>query len=117
MWRYYLRLWIWCNLWMIIWLFALPFKKKGQENCLTYALQRLATEEGYLVIRWARSAKYPLLVWPHFLFLAAKDHHQVQHLVPEKDQKTKTKIPVIWFDGKVRIGDPEEEFIDSEDNK
>lgn len=105
---YFLRLAFWCIFWLLAWPIAALFKKKDEENCLTYALKRLEQEEGYLVIRWARSAKYPSLVWPHFLFLALEDNDKVQHLVPTKPTD-KTSVPTIWFTGQVRVGDPEDD--------
>jgi hypothetical protein len=107
----YLRLAIWTIIWVVGWPLTLPFRKKGEHNCLTWALRQMEKKDGYLVIRWCRSAKYDWLRWPHFLFLQAKHHEDLIHLVPKKNEHEKKTIPSPWFDGYIKIGDnPEDEW-------
>lgn len=107
----YLRLAIWTVIWVVGWPLTLPFRKKGEHNCLTWALRQMEKKEGYLVIRWCRSAKYEWLKWPHFLYLQAEHHEDLIHLVPKKNEHSKKTIPSPWFDGYIKIGDdPKDEF-------
>jgi hypothetical protein len=70
-------------------------------------------EDGYLVIRWCRSAKYEWLKWPHFLFLPASQHENLVHLVPKENEHTLKTIPSPWFEGRIKTGDP---FEDTDEN-
>jgi len=62
--------------------------------------------DGYIVIRWSRSNKYPWLRWPHFLFIEPHHHDKMVHLLPkDATQIEKHLIPAIWFDGEITNGD------------
>lgn len=105
----YVRLVIWSVGWLIAWPLTLPFRKPMQHNCLTWALRQIEKNDGYLVIRWCRSAKYRFLIWPHFLYLPIDKDQDLIHLVPKTNEHTLKTIPSPWFDGRIKNGDPIEE--------
>jgi len=104
---YYVKLTCWSVLWLIIWPLSLPFRSKERNhNCLTWAIEQIERNDGYLVIRWCRSSKLPWLKWPHFMYLPIQDQDKVIHFVPEKDEHVKKWYPRPWFKGYIKIGDP-----------
>lgn len=101
------------TLWIIFWFFTWPvlklFQKKGQQNCVTWALDEWKRKDGYLVIRWCRSSKYQWFRWPHLLFLDQEHHEKLRHFLPQDTSKLKKRlIPDMWFDGKEKQGDDPE---------
>lgn len=104
---YFFRLLFWGNIWFLIWLFALPWKK-AQENCLTWALKKWTTEGGYLVIRWSRSNRISWFAWPHFFWLSEKHQDGLRHVVPRDNPNGPRYTPRPWFDPLEVEGDPEE---------
>lgn len=105
----YWRLVVWSQIWFWIWLFTQAIKPKCKENCLTWALKKWASDDYYLVIRWCRSSRFRHLRWPHFLLLPAKHHKYLIHFVPKEKVDEKTYLPSLWFDGKLKRGDPPED--------
>jgi len=106
-WNYF-RLAVWGNIWLILWVLSLPFRRQ-RDNCLTWALKKQEEEGGYIVIRWARTNK----VWdwakhPHFGWLPEDFHVGTQHYVPHELISNENLIPSLWFDGKVKQGDGNE---------
>jgi hypothetical protein len=99
-----LKLLFWGLLWIVIGTITSPFKKKGHENCLTWAMKKWEQEDGYLVIRWCRSSNHNFK-WPHFLWLPLDKHQDLQHVVPSIDNPQKKSIPEPWFDPKHLQGD------------
>jgi len=105
----YLRLAFWTIFWLVVWPLVLPFKKRGQHNCVTWAMDEWDKDDGYIVIRWCRSSKFRWLRWPHFLYLDKENNEQLRHLLPTDDSKlTKRVVPDMWFTGKERVGDPQD---------
>lgn len=103
--RAYYRLVLWSIFWALVWPFALLTRKK-RDNCLTWAMKRWEENpEGYLVIRWSRSAIFSWLRWPHFLFIEAEDE-RMHHLMPKNaNDVDKHVVPAVWFEGEVTEGD------------
>ena len=102
-----LRLALWTIFWLLLWPPMQFFRKKGQHNCVTWAINEWDTKEGYIVIRWCRSSKFKWLRWPHFLFLDQEHFKHVRHFVPNNRAKVKNEIvPALWFDGHEKQGDP-----------
>ena len=106
----YWKLVVWSQIWYWIWLFGQYVKPKCKENCLTWALKKWKTGDYYLVIRWARSSKSSFFPHPHFLLLPKQYHRNLIHFVPKVKTDEKRYFPKIWFDGRVKRGDPEEEI-------
>ncbi len=108
MWSYF-KIMMWACIWWWIWLFTFPWRK-GRDNCLTWAQHKHVQEGGYLTIRWSRNNK-GWLHWPHFGWLAEKYHPLIEHYVP-KEGEVEKYVPDMWFDGKVKFGDREDEDKD-----
>ena len=107
MWNYF-RLACWANIWLILWLFSLPFRK-GRDNCLTWAMRKQREEGGYVIVRWARTDKVlDFLKHPHFGWLPDDFHVCTQHYVPDEYVPNEGIIPAVWFDGQVKQGDGDE---------
>lgn len=88
----------WFFIWILIWTVTIFFRKKHQENCLTWATKNWDEKGGYLVIRWCRSIKYPNIRWPHFLWLPADKHHDLEHIIPNTFDKLSGDMLTPWFD-------------------
>ncbi len=96
----------WFLLWILIWLVSVPFKKKGQVNCFTWAIDKWDNDGGYLVIRWCRSSKLSWFKWPHFLWLPEDKHQELLHVVPANQTRLSTKyVPDPWFTPEVLKSD------------
>ena len=105
----YIRLALWTIFWLLVWPPLQLFRKKGQHNCVTWAINEWDTKEGYLVIRWCRSSRYKWLRWPHLLFLDQEQQEHLRHFLPDDTSKVdKQVIPDMWFDGTEKIGDSPE---------
>lgn len=108
--RSLIRLVFWGLLWIPAWfitnLIRHLTKKPRLDNCLTWAVRKWESDGGYLVIRWARSAKYRWMRWPHFLWLPEDKHQDVKHFLPKVDDQHMKLIPNAWFEGKIQTGDP-----------
>lgn len=104
--RAYYRLVLWSIFWAFIWPIAMLFQTKGRENCVTWAMRQWERNpDGYVIIRWSRSNKYPWLRWPHFLFMEAEGEPFVHLLPKDANEIDKHFIPAVWFDGEVTEGD------------
>lgn len=105
MWSY-AKFVFWVLIWIPVWCVTVPFRG-NKDNCANYAVTKWDKEGGYLVIRWCRSNKVKWVQWPHFLWLDAKYHRRLEHIIP-KDQKHMDKhtIPSPWFEPRVVHGDP-----------
>ena len=100
------KLIFWFTMWIPTYAITVWFKKKGQENCMTWAVDKFENEGGYLVVRWCRSARHDWLRWPHFLYLPADQHHVLQHVIPVDCSRLEKKhIPEPWFDPQRVQGD------------
>ncbi len=105
------KLLLWGFFWFWAWAITLPFKKKHEDNCLTYALKKWddqGGDNGYLVIRWCRSNKVRWIRWPHFLWLDSSFDRVLEHYVPKEEEDTERTIPKPWFDGRVVYNDPQD---------
>jgi len=104
----FIRLALWILFWSIVWPIMQLFRKKGQHNCVTWALNEWEEkEDGYIVIRWCRSSRFKWLRWPHLLFLDQENNDKLRHFLPNDSSKIDKKvIPDIWFDGTEATGDP-----------
>lgn len=107
-----LRLLFWGGLWIFAWavtnIIKKITKKPRLDNCLTWGIRRWEEEGGYLVIRWARSAKHSWMRWPHFLWLPADKHHDLKHFIPRVEDQHMKFLPDMWFEGRVKTGDEED---------
>lgn len=102
------KLIFWFVLWIPTYYITVWFKKKGQENCMTWAVSQWDKEGGYLVVRWCRSARHSWFRWPHFLWLPADKHQDLEHVIPVNcDHLEKKHIPNPWFDPQHIRGDEE----------
>lgn len=105
-----LRLIFWGGLWLIAWAFTTVLRKITKrprlDNCLTWALRRWDEDDGYLVIRWCRSARFRWMKWPHFLWLPVNADSELRHLMPRDDDNELHVLPAPWFEGKIVKGDP-----------
>ena len=108
----YWKLVVWSQIWYWIWLLGQYIKPEGKENCLTWALNHW-DDDHYLVLRWARSSKSKRFPHPHFLLLPKKHHHLLIHYVPKEKTEEKRYFPKIWFDGRIKRGDPEDEVVEN----
>ena len=106
----YWRLVVWSQVWFWIWLFGQWIKPKCKENCLTWALKRWTSGDYYLVIRWCRSSRFRVFAWPHFLLLPKRYHRCLIHFVPKEKMSEDRYLPQLWFEGRVKRGDPEDEI-------
>lgn len=107
----YYRLVAWSVIWAVIWPVFYLFKKKDQVNCLTWAIKKWhENPEGYLVIRWSRSNRHPIMKWPHFLYLEPDNHHQLTHVVPQDRDDLEHLLPAVWFDAEQLIGDHKDQL-------
>ena len=105
-------------IWGIFWAITGPIvafarrcgKKPRRDNCLTWAVRRWDQEGGYIVLRWSRGNKYKWLRWVHFLWLPADKHQDLVHFIPKVDDQYFKALPEMYFDGKVRKGDNEDEI-------
>lgn len=107
MWSYF-KITIWAVLWLLIWIFIAPFRKK-RDNCLTWAMKKYDNEGGYLVIRWCRTNRVRWIKWPHFLWMDAKHHDKLEHCIPTKNEHSEKTFPNPWFDSYIKKGDKEED--------
>lgn len=107
MWSYF-KITVWAVLWLIIWIFIAPFRKK-RDNCLTWAMRKYDEEGGYLVIRWCRTNRFRWIKWPHFLWLPASEHKKLEHCIPKENEHTEKTIPCPWFESYIKKGDADEE--------
>lgn len=105
----YWRLVVWSQIWFWIWFLGQKLKPRCKENCLTWALKKWSSGDYYLVIRWARTAKFKAFPWPHFLLLPKKHHRYLIHYVPKEKIPEKRYLPMLWFDGRIKRGDPEDQ--------
>jgi hypothetical protein len=96
---------IFLPIWSLVWLVRSVQKAPLPHNCVTWAATTWDTQGGYLVIRWTRVAKWSLLKWPHFLWLPADSHGDLQHFVPLKAPHEHF-TPPMFFDGSIHTGDP-----------
>ncbi len=106
MWSY-IKVVLWQIAFAPVWLLTVWFKK-DKTNCLEWALDKWDTEGGYLVVRWCRHNKYPMIRWPHFLWLPDEHGVHLQHLVPSRKKNKKRRLPQPWFHGVVMRGDNED---------
>ena len=91
--------------WPIITFYRFCRKKPRVDNCVTWAVREWDKKpESYLVIRWCRSSRTHLK-WPHFMWMDAKHHNQVEHFLPDVDQQDTKFIPDLFFHGHVVSGD------------
>jgi hypothetical protein len=108
--RAFFRLLMWGIVWTPVWLVVIIYRalknKPTIDNCLSWALRQWQQEGGYLVIRWSRSAKFKVIRWPHFAWLPDHQHDVIQHYVPVHDDHMTHALPLPWFEGYVRQGDP-----------
>lgn len=103
---FYFRLAFWTLFWSLLWPIMQIFRKKGQHNCITWAINEWEQKDGYIVIRWCRSSKYSWLRWPHFLFLDQEHHENLRHFLPDDTSDLDKKlIPDMWFHGTEKSGD------------
>ena len=82
-----------------------PFKKKNEDNCLNWALDKWDDEGGYLVFRWCRHNKFPWIKWPHFMWLPKEHHIHLIHIVPIEKEGETHPFPSPWFDYEELHGD------------
>ena len=100
----FIKLVLWGVAWCFVWMFIAPFRR-GRTNCLRWAINKFASDGGYLVVRWCRSNKSGFIVWPHLLWLSAEDGKHLHHAVPDKDELKKHLFPSPWFTPKIKHGD------------
>lgn len=105
----FIRLALWILFWSIVWPIMQLFRKNGQHNCVTWALNEWEdNKDGYIVIiRWCRSSKFKWLRWPHLLFLDQENNDKLRHFLPDSSKNDKKIVPDIWFDGTEKVGDPD----------
>lgn len=107
-----LRLIFWGALWLMAWGFTTLLRrltrKPRLDNCLTWALRRWDSDDGYLVIRWCRSAQFRWMRWPHFLWLPLHANSELCHFLPRDDNDDLHVLPAPWFEGKIVKGDSSE---------
>ena len=111
MWSYF-KITVWANIWLTLWFVIFAFKRKGRDNCLSWAMKKYDKEGGYLVIRFSRSNRVRWLKWPHFLWLDSKYEKNLKHYVPIEDEHAEKTIPHPWFNGRVKQGDTDENKTD-----
>ncbi len=108
MWQY-TRLVAWSIFWLVLWPILRLTRGRGEDNCVTWAMDRVDQEGGYLVIRWTRSTKYQWIIWPHFLYLPADKHEVLEQWVPKDDEHaTSAMVPRMWFEGEIEYGDSDD---------
>jgi hypothetical protein len=79
---------------------------------MTWAIDKWEKEGGYLVVRWCRSSKHEWFKWPHFLWLPADKHHELEHVIPVDCTGIEQKnVPDPWFDPKHIQGDDPADYI------
>lgn len=99
----YIKITTWAVMWLILFMIFMIFRQ-GRDNCLTWALRKFDSDDGYLVIRWCRSSTITWFRWPHFLWLDKNHHAQLTHYVPQESKQGKF-FPQPWFRGKIKQGD------------
>lgn len=104
MWTF-IKIAFWTNFWLVVWISIYPFHKKGNYNCLTWALEQFNEKGGYIALRWSRNSRLTWIRWPHFLWMADDKHVHLIHYVPREDLIKMRWIPNPWFDGKIKTGD------------
>lgn len=109
------RVAMWCLFWAVVWPIALLWKKATQENCLTWAFKQWDEKpEGYIVIRWSRSNKYPWMKWPHFLFIDPGNDKDMRHLLPKNaTDLEKHTVPAVWFEGTITERDQKKQGFEN----
>lgn len=71
----------------------------GYSNCLIFALWRLATRGGYLLMRRSRWGW-----WPHFLWAETLDPPRIEHYAPLGGGRPRW-LPPPLFSGQILRGD------------
>lgn len=81
-----------------------------KSNCISWAVNRVKSHGGYLVVRWTRMNKWKWIRWPHVLWLpkvCPKDGEPccgLKSFVP--NHKPVVIIPPLRnFEGQVKDGD------------
>ena len=108
MWSFF-KMIVWGILWFLLGLVFIMIRKTNEDNCLTWAMREMDEKGGYLVIRWARSARWRWLKWPHFLWLDDKHEQHLRHFIPHDKDNADRYFPKPWFKGYIKLGDKDKE--------
>ena len=71
----------------------------GKSNCLIFALHRLVTRGGYLIMRRSRWGW-----WPHFLWAESLDPLKLEHFAPVDGGRPRLFPPLV-FRGRILTQD------------
>ena len=72
---------------------------RGKSNCLVFALHRVITRGGYLIVRRSRWGW-----WPHFLWAESLDPLRIEHFAPVDGGRPRLFPPLV-FKGHILTSD------------